>query len=93
MLKRIINRYIEFKPKKLPPQKISNRWLLEKGTIKHRLAQESLIMISNETASRDFDLFSDNGDLTLSTLYIDMLEAYRLEIKTEERKKLRVLDD
>lgn len=63
---------------------------LEKGTLRHKLAQESLLLIEHrQTPSVDYDTFTDNGDLTLSVYYEDLCLAYSHDIRLEEYKKLR----
>jgi len=65
---------------------------LEVGTIEHKLALTSLILVEHTATPTDHQTFTDNGDLALTVLYNDYCKAYAKEIRKEQTKRLRVLD-
>ena len=99
MLRKIFHRYVKVTEKPITDAPIQiayapimSIWHIERGTLQHRLAQESLILVQHKETPRDHDTFTDNGDLTLSVYYNDLLKAYSKEIRKQELKRNRVLD-
>lgn len=63
---------------------------LEKGTLRHKIAQQTLISEGEDPKAPDYELFTDNGSIVLWGLYLDMLEANVKEINKEERNRLKL---
>lgn len=63
---------------------------LEKGTIRHKIAQQTLISLGSNPKTPDYETFSDNGNLDLFVLYIDMCAANSKKINKEERARLEL---
>lgn len=72
--------------------------ILEKNTIKHRLAEESLIVMTKDKAAElnvqfpadAYTLFTDNGITDLMVFYLDLCKEYSREIRQEKRKRLGI---
>lgn len=69
---------------------IKRVWTLEKNTVRYRIAEQSLILVGDDPKSKDYSMFTDNGDLTLTCLYIDMCRANNKAILKEEQNRLKV---
>lgn len=65
-----------------------NVWVIEKHTILHRIAQQSLISLGEKRGAPDYERFTDNGDMTLHSLFIDMQAANRKAINKELKQRL-----
>lgn len=66
--------------------KIKNIVVVDVGTLRHDLASESLIYLHG---TDDQSTYTDGGDLSLYTYYLDLCEANKHEINREEKKTLR----
>lgn len=74
----------------MPAYKFIRVWTIEKGTVLHRIAQQSLISKGDDPKAKDYELFTDDGNIVLTCLYIDMCRANRKAIAQEEQNRLKV---
>lgn len=65
-----------------------NVWSLEKGTIRHIIAQQTLVSLGDDPHAPDYERFTDNGDMALYTLYEDTCQVNRRTITREQRQRL-----
>lgn len=70
--------------------KIARTYILEKNTIEHDLAAESLIESYDPFIGLDFTCFTDDGDISLSVLYTDLCAANKKAIDQQKRKRLSI---
>lgn len=63
---------------------------IEKNTLRWQIAQDTLESLGNDpcSANGDYELFTDNGDLTMLTLYDDTIAANNKKIKKQESRNL-----
>lgn len=70
--------------------KFDNVWTLEKGTLRHTIAQQCLISKGVDPKHKDQEMFTDNGDHTMRSLYEDMIQANIRAIRKQENDRLKL---
>ena len=69
-----------------PFKPINRQVEIERGTIRHMCAVDSLMEIISST--NDYDTFTDNGDLELYIDYVKRVDANKKAIRKEESQDL-----
>ena len=63
---------------------------VEKDTKRYQIAAQCLLFLRWEGITREIAVFTDGGDLSLLTLYQDMLNANARGIRQEEQRRLQL---